>query len=108
MPKIKCDNIQCRRSQTCVNYLPWEPCTIRRFDNGDSCPHYRLSEGMTPAGNEDCERCHFSEIVKHREDNTLHTLCTLTDHEQPPGTSCVMFTTRTAADQLDSKKIRTI
>ena len=85
MRKIKCDNIQCRRADTCANYLPWEPCTISRSGDGDSCPHYRLSVGQTPVGNFDCERCHFSEIVKHQEDATLHTLCKLTNEEQPAG-----------------------
>ena len=78
MRKIKCDNIQCRRADTCANYLPWEPCTISRFDNGDSCPHYRLSEGQTPVGNFDCERCYFSE-------------------------ACVFFSSLTVKDQLNSK-----
>lgn len=103
MRKIKCDNIQCRRADTCANYLPWEPCTISRFDDGDSCPHYRLSEGQTPVGNFDCERCHFSEIVKHQEDSTLHIWCKLTNEEQPAGSTCVFFSSRTVKDQLNSK-----
>ena len=103
MPKIKCDNIQCRRADTCANYLPWEPCTISRFDDGDSCPHYRLSVGQTSVGNFDCERCHFSEVVKHQEDATLHILCKLTNEEQPAGSTCVFFSSRTVKDQLNSK-----
>lgn len=103
MRKIKCDNIQCRRADTCANYLPWEPCTISRSGDGDSCPHYRLSEGQTPVGNFDCERCHFSEIVKHQEDATLHTLCKLTNEEQSAGSTCVFFSSRTVKDQLNSK-----
>lgn len=107
MPKIKCDNIQCRRADTCANYLPWEPCTISRFDDGDSCPHYRLSVGQTSVGNFDCERCHFSEIVKHQEDATLHTLCKLTNDEQSAGSTCLFFSSCTVKDQLNSK-IKTI
>ena len=103
MRKIKCDNIQCRRADTCANYLPWEPCTISRSDDGDSCPHYRLSEGQTPVGNFDCERCHFSEVVKHQEDATLHTLCKLTNEEQSAGSTWVFFSSRTVKDQLNSK-----
>ena len=103
MRKNKCDNIQCRRADTCANYLPWEPCTISRSGDGDSCPHYRLSEGQTPVGNFDCERCHFSELVKHQEDATLHTLCKLTNEEQSAGSTCVFFSSRTVKDQLNSK-----
>ena len=103
MRKIKCDNIQCRRADTCANYLPWEPCTISRSGDGDSCSHYQLSEGQTPVGNFDCERCHFSEIVKHQEDATLHILCTLNNQEQSAGSTCVFFSSRTVKDQLNSK-----